>query len=61
MSTLLNAFEIYSLFGPNWDKDVKALCHFFGENSLNCAYVKQIQVGPIAGGEITGLHEVSVQ
>ena len=58
---ILEVLDIESLFGPNWDKQVNDLCNFLGQESEDCAAIKSLPLGPIAGGDIYGYSEVGVQ
>ena len=53
--------DIESLFGPNWAEQRKDLCNFLGNDSDSCTKLKEIPLGPIAGGDIRGYSEIGVQ
>ena len=55
-------YGIHSLFGPNWNHQVELLCETLGQETADCQLLKEIKVGPIAGGEImTGNEETSIK
>ena len=58
---MMEVIDIESLFGPNWDENLHDLCNLLSHESPECAVLKSIKVGPIAGGEIDGCSEISAQ
>mgnify|MGYP001375606977 CR=1 FL=1 len=59
---IFELLDIESLFGPNWSKQLKDLCNILGgEGTAFCTYFGEVPVGPIAGGDIMGYSEISVQ
>lgn len=61
LAGIFEVLDIESLMGPNWNEQRQDLCNVFGNDSLYCAALKEIKVGPIAGGSIEGYSEIGVQ
>ena len=61
LKSVVELVGIESLFGPKWAEQLKDLCNLLGDDSNPCTNFKEVPVGPIAGGDITGYSEVGVQ
>ena len=57
---ILELMDIESMFGPNWDSQMRRLCAVVGFDSEYCDFFKNFPVGPIAGGDIYGYSEIGV-
>ena len=61
LSGIFTMLDIESMFGPNWPSQLNGLCAVLGKDSEECIMLKNIPVGPLAGGDIRGYSEIGAQ
>lgn len=62
LASVFSIFDIHSVLGPDWPEQLGEVCYLRGDDSDECKFLSDIEVGPSAQGDsIFGYREVGIK